>query len=110
MRQSLDSARFPRHPHHQQRPLARKLERAPPTPEESFEDVGLDDQKQQPRKRGFFSKLTDMQDKESAGNPGQQSMSRFLIGGRKRGQSGQGAELGSMDQPTTTTGEEHQHH
>jgi hypothetical protein len=70
-----------------------------PTAEEPFEDVGLDDQKhhqqqgsaQQPRKRGFFSKFSDSQEKES--------VSRFLIPGRKRGQSGQGAELGSMDHP-----------
>ncbi|KAJ4163889.1 hypothetical protein LMH87_005593 [Akanthomyces muscarius] len=89
VRQSLDSARFPR----QQRSVHRKIERQPPTPEESFEDVGLDDAKQQPRKRGFFAKLTDSQDKDSSPS----SMPRFLGGGRKRGQSGQGAELGSVD-------------
>lgn len=75
----------------------------PPTAEETFEDVGLDDQKlqshavqqqQQQRKRGFFSKFSDSQDKES--------VSRFLIPGRKRGQSGTGAELGSMDHPKIT--------
>lgn len=70
-----------------------------PTAEEPFEDVGLDDQKSQlangqhPRKRGFFSKFSDGQEKDG------QSVSRFLIPGRKRGQSGQGAELGSMDHP-----------
>lgn len=106
MRQSLDSARFPRHPQH--RPINRKFEKEPPTPEESFEDVGLDDQKQQPRKRGFFSKLTETQDKDAAGTTGQQTMSRFLMGGRKRGQSGQGAELGAMEQPKTAVGEERQ--
>lgn len=93
MRQSLDSARFPR----QQRSIHRKIERQPPTPEESFEDVGLDDGKQQPRKRGFFAKLTDTQDKDSSPS----AMPRFLIGGRKRGQSGQGAELGSVDHTRT---------
>lgn len=94
-RQSLDSARFPRLP---RSAIDRKMERQPPTAEESFEDVGLDDHKQQhahsqqqPRKRGFFSKFSETtQDKDSAG-------SRFL--GRKRGQSGQGAELGSLDHP-----------
>lgn len=64
----------------------------PPTAEEPFEDVGLEDQKQQTRKRGFFSKFGD-QDKE----PGQATVSRFLMPGRKRAQSGQGAELGQMD-------------
>lgn len=74
------------------------MERQPPThEEENFEDVGLDDGKQQPRKRGFFAKLTD-QDKDSA--PGS-TMPRFLMGGRKRGQSGQGAELGAVDQART---------
>ncbi|KAG5931074.1 hypothetical protein E4U53_001960 [Claviceps sorghi] len=85
-RQSLDSARFPRLP----RPTtgANFVHRQPPTAEEVFEDVGLDDYMQQPRKRGFFSKLTDSQDAT-----GQPNVSRFLMSGRKRGHSGQGAEL-----------------
>ncbi|KAF1736671.1 hypothetical protein CRV24_002281 [Beauveria bassiana] len=89
VRQSLDSARFPR----QQRSVHRKIERQPATLEENFEDVGLDDGKQQPRKRGFFAKLTDGQDKDSSPS----SIPRFLMGGRKRGHSGQGAELGIVD-------------
>ncbi|KAM3564089.1 hypothetical protein ARSEF4850_002028 [Beauveria asiatica] len=89
VRQSLDSARFPR----QQRSVHRKIERQPATLEENFEDIGLDDGKQQPRKRGFFAKLTDGQDKDSSPS----SIPRFLMGGRKRGQSGQGAELGIVD-------------
>jgi len=90
-RQSLDSARFPRH----HRPAGdRKMEHQPPTAEEGFEDVGLDDQKQHPRRRGFFSKFSETQEKDSAGQP---AMSRFLTG-RKRGQSGQGAELGNIEQ------------
>ncbi|KEY72564.1 hypothetical protein S7711_05634 [Stachybotrys chartarum IBT 7711] len=95
-RQSLDSARFPRMP---RASVDRRMDRSPPTPEEeNFEDVGLDDQKNQAqsqplpqRKRGFFSKFSDANEKESNGQP----MSRFL--GRKRGQSGQGAELGNID-------------
>ena len=79
------------------------------TVEESFEEVGLDDQKQQlqqqevksqqgpPRKRGFFSKLTSDQEKDPNASSSQ-PMSRFLNVGRKRGQSGQGSELGSIDQ------------
>jgi hypothetical protein len=100
-RASLDSYRFPQHPRsaldHQ-----RKMDYPPPTAEEPFEDVGLDDHKvnsqtvaaAHQRKRGFFSKFSDGQDKES--------VSRFLIPSRKRGQSGQGSELGSMDYPKVT--------
>ncbi|VUC33099.1 unnamed protein product [Clonostachys rosea] len=96
---SLDSTRYPRLP----RSLADcKMDRPLPTAEEAFEDVGLDDQKfhqqqqhsQQPRKRGFFSKFSEGQDKDLTS---QNSMSRFLPS-RKRAQSGQGAELGSIDQ------------
>ncbi|KAG5973550.1 hypothetical protein E4U55_000421 [Claviceps digitariae] len=85
-RQSLDSARFSRLP--KSAMDAKFVDRQPPTAEEVFEDVGLDDHKQQPRKRGFFSKLTDLQDAS-----GQPNVSRLLISGRKRGHSGQGAEL-----------------
>ncbi|KAG6041298.1 hypothetical protein E4U41_005126 [Claviceps citrina] len=88
-RQSLDSARFPRLP---RSAVDGKFDRQPPTAEEGFEDVGLDDHKQQPRKRGFFSKLTDLQD--AAGQP---TVSRFLMPGRKRGHSGQGAELHALN-------------
>ena len=89
-RHSIDSSRFYRH---HRAAIDRKIERQPPTAEEGFEDVGLEDQKQ-PRKRGFFSKLTDGQDSSN-----QPTVSRFLMPGRKRGQSGQGAELGAIDQP-----------
>lgn len=97
-RASLDSHRFPRL-HRSALDYQGRMDYPTPTAEEPFEDVGLDDQKhhqqqgsaQQSRKRGFFSKFSDGQEKES--------VSRFLIPGRKRGQSGQGAELGSMDHP-----------
>ena len=81
------------------------MERPTSTVEEAFEDVGLEDQKQQhqhqqsphpQRKRGFFSKFSDGQEKD-ASTPG--PVSRFLTSGRKRGQSGQGAELGNMENP-----------
>lgn len=98
-RQSLDSARFPRLP---RGAMDRKLD-IEPTTTEDFEEVGLDDHKQQPRKRGFFSKFGDGQDKESTG---QQAPSRFRTG-RKRGQSGQGAELGSMQQKYVTAENAH---
>ncbi|KAF4444351.1 hypothetical protein F53441_11163 [Fusarium austroafricanum] len=95
-RQSLDSARFPRLP----RSAVERSFDQPPTAEERFEDVGLDDHKQQqqqpaaqtqPQKRGFFSKFSD---KDGSSNP---SVSRFLMHGRKRAQSGQGSELTPMD-------------
>ncbi|KAL7927914.1 hypothetical protein ACQKWADRAFT_278219 [Trichoderma austrokoningii] len=89
-RQSLDSARFSRLP---RSAINRNLEQLP-TADEGFEDVGLEDQKQ-PRKRGFFSKLTEPQEKDSS--PGPSGVSRFLIPGRKRAQSGQGSELSAME-------------
>ncbi|KAG6010623.1 hypothetical protein E4U21_005121 [Claviceps maximensis] len=90
-RQSLDSARFARPP---RSALDGKfVHRQPPTDEEIFEDIGLDDYMQQPRKRGFFSKLTESQDAS-----GQTNMTRFLMSGRKRGHSGQGAELTPISQ------------
>ncbi|KAI5466160.1 hypothetical protein BGZ63DRAFT_348831 [Mariannaea sp. PMI_226] len=94
-RQSLDAARFARLP---RSAIDRTFERQPPTAEEGFEDVGLDDKQPQPRKRGFFSKFSETQEREA---PAQPAMSRFLIHGRKRAPSGQGAELGSMDQLQT---------
>lgn len=93
-RQSLDSARFPRYP---RSAVDWKMDHPSPTVEETFEDVGLDDSKQQQqRKRGFFSKFSDTQEKDP--NP-HSAMSRFHMPGRKRGQSGQGAELGTIPQP-----------
>ncbi|KAI9171364.1 hypothetical protein HJFPF1_00846 [Paramyrothecium foliicola] len=92
-RQSLDSSRFPRLP---RSAVDWKTEQPSPTVEESFEDVGLDDNKQnsnQQRKRGFFSKFSDSQEKDASGQP---TVSRFHMPGRKRGQSGQGAELGTI--------------
>lgn len=110
-RQSLDSARFPRMPR-QSMLSERRFRRDFPTPEESFEEVGLNDDKQQQaqpaKKRGFFSKFgsdatpehnaTPLKEKENG-----QAMSRFLPG-RKRGQSGQGAELMPVaDRPSSAT-------
>ncbi|EGO53492.1 hypothetical protein NEUTE1DRAFT_74131 [Neurospora tetrasperma FGSC 2508] len=107
-RQSLDSARFPRTPR-QSVFSEHRFRRDFSTPEESFEEVGLNDDKQQAqpaKKRGFFSKFgsdapenaTPLKEKENG-----QAMSRFLPG-RKRGQSGQGAELMPVaDRPSTAT-------
>lgn len=98
-RQSLDSARFPRLP---RAAMDRKAERPLATAEETFEDIGLDDnhkhQQPAPRRRGFFSKFSDDKDKDGSGQGGT-TVSRLLMSGRKRGQSGQGAELGHIERP-----------
>lgn len=109
-RQSLDS-RFPRLPYHRTS-LAERRPAVPTTAveESNFEDVGLNDEnsRPQPKKRSFFSKFGS---DETEAIPGtvqahQQTQtttqhaggiaSRLLGGSRKRGQSGQGAELGVM--------------
>jgi len=66
--------------------------------EETFEEVGLGDAK--PKKRGIFARFGDTTDSASDENARPNSSHRgFHIPGRKRGQSGQGAELGSMPRP-----------
>lgn len=102
-RQSLDSARLPRFP---RSAVKQSFDRQPPTAEEGFEEVGLEDQKQSqphvpPQKRSFFSKFSDNREKDSTSQP---TVSRFLIGNRKRAQSGQGSELNpiSQSQPKVT--------
>ncbi|PQE06409.1 pumilio y domain family member 6 protein [Rutstroemia sp. NJR-2017a WRK4] len=86
-RQSLDSVRMPRMP--RSAIGDRRFDRQPPTAEEGFEDVGLNDEankqhQQQTKKKGFFSRIGD---------------DAFHIPGRKRGQSGTGEELGSIPKP-----------
>lgn len=77
--------------------------------EEGFEDVGLNDEaKQPPKKRGIFARFGDNVDNQTTGDSARPSSSHrgFHLPGRKRGQSGQGAELGSIQRPTTDGGEE----
>lgn len=63
--------------------------------EESFEDVGLEDAK--PKKRGLFARFAETTPDTADENSRPGSSHRgFHIPGRKRGQSGQGAELGNM--------------
>jgi len=84
----------------------RIFERQPPTAEEGFEDVRLNDENKPPqpspqaRKKGFFSKFGDDQTPPQSPTS---STSRFHLPGRKRGQSGQGAELRDMSRPVTST-------
>lgn len=99
-RQSLDSARFPRTPRsavHEHR-ISRDL----PAADERFEDVGLNDDQKitvPPKKRGFFSKFGSEHDETQANGSGTSGTSRFLMPGRKRAQSGQGAELAPIQRP-----------
>ncbi len=102
-RQSLDSALFPRLP--RSAVHERRFGREPPTAEEGFEDVGLNDeqrQHQQPKKRSFFSKFGS-EHTEPAVPADSPVVSRFFMPGRKRAQSGQDAELGQMERPPTAT-------
>ncbi|KAK6594069.1 hypothetical protein ACHAPC_007485 [Botrytis cinerea] len=92
-RQSLDSARLPRI---QRSAIGdRRFNRQPPTAEEGFEDVGLNDGANDPakqvKKKGFFSKF------------GDEALPSFHMPGRKRGQSGTGEELGNIPKPSNTT-------
>lgn len=69
--------------------------------EEDFEDVGLEDTKPLPKKRGLFARLTDSNaETPHVAADGRPSSGHAWhhFGGRKRGQSGQGAELGSYPQ------------
>ncbi|TDZ22212.1 hypothetical protein C8034_v010505 [Colletotrichum sidae] len=94
-RQSLDSNRYPRLP---RSAMDRRSDRDLPTADEGFEEVGLDDHKQQPnRKRGLFSRFGDSDHKEPSANSPNSTVTRFLTG-RKRGQSG-GQELGPIERP-----------
>jgi len=100
-RQSLDSARIPRLP--RSAIGDRRFERQPPTAEEGFEEVGLNDEHaKQVKKRGFFSKFGDGSEQGTSQSTG----SRFHIGGRKRGQSGVGEELGNIQRPGTANSKE----
>ncbi|KAI1826483.1 hypothetical protein F4861DRAFT_85016 [Xylaria intraflava] len=100
-RQSFDSAMLTRNPRSSVR--NHSFESELPTAEEDFEDVGLnDDQKQghqQPKKKSFFAKFSEPQ--ESSVHTHGEGLARF-IPGRKRAQSGQGAELGAVERPKSS--------
>lgn len=74
--------------------------------EDKFEDVGLDDPKPQPpKKRGIFARMVDGVPGvgDSANRPTSSDNNKggawHNFTSRKRGQSGHGAELGSMPMP-----------
>ena len=97
-RQSLDS-RSPR----TGKSSFEKFESSPPKPveEEVFEEVGLNDDPKPPKKKGFFSRFGDLNESATPEESSRPSSSHrgFHLPGRKRGQSGQGAELGSIPKP-----------
>lgn len=64
--------------------------------EETFEDVGLNDDLK-PKKKGLFSRFGDSSSPAQTVSP---RSSTFHFPGRKRGQSGGGAELGNIKTPT----------
>lgn len=61
--------------------------------EETFEEVGLADEDVKPKKKGLFARFGDNSSDSTANN---NRPLGFRLPGRKRGQSGQGAELGSF--------------
>ncbi|KAL8845819.1 MAG: hypothetical protein Q9221_009049 [Calogaya cf. arnoldii] len=101
-RQSLD-ARMARPP----RSSIKDLPRPQSTDEEAFEDVGLNDESKQqpPKKKSIFARFGDNSETAASGDGSRPSSSHrgFHLPGRKRGQSGQGAELGNIDRPQAPT-------
>ncbi|KAL6717944.1 Pumilio y domain member 6 [Lecanora helva] len=79
-----------------------RIERPAPTDEEGFEDVGLaDEKKEQPKRKSIFARFGDNSEPSTNGDAPRPNSSHrgFHLPGRKRGQSGQGAELGNIDRP-----------
>lgn len=73
-------------------------------PEDQFEDVGLNDEVSKPKKRSFFPRFGDSTEAASAPVESSRPNSGYHVRdflGRKRGQSGQGAELGAIPANTT---------
>ena len=105
-RQSLDSKL-----NHPSRSAAKSdhFERPAPTDEEGFEDVGLNDErKEAPKRKGIFSRFGDSSEPQTNGDAPRPTSSHrgFHLPGRKRGQSGQGAELGNIEQPVVNGNED----
>lgn len=106
MRQSLDSRRnlnaYSPRPSFQDRErqsFQQSRESSRDSFEEPFEDVGLNDEPKQAKKRGLFARFADNAESTNNEVKPPNAGNRFLsgiTGGRKRGQSGTGSELGSM--------------
>ena len=97
-----------------------QFERPGPTDEEGFEDVGLnggsnrdpvdeiggpqsEEIKQHPKRKSIFARFGDNTEPPASGDAPRPTSSHrgFHLPGRKRGQSGQGAELGNIEQSAT---------
>jgi hypothetical protein len=75
--------------------------------EDRFEDVNIDDPKPTPiKKRGLFARMVDSVDHSDTTNRPTSSHDKGMpwhhLTNRKRGQSGQGAELGSIPKREST--------
>jgi len=96
-RQSLDSRRILHSESSRPSFQDRRIDRPHEPVEEGFEEVGLNDETK-PKKRSIFSRFGDS-DSSAPVAPDARPASNhhnFLFTGRKRGQSGQGAELRSI--------------
>lgn len=81
--------------------------------EDKFEDVNIDDPKPQPpKKRGIFARMLDSDDHAEANGRPTSSQEKsgpwHHLTSRKRGQSGQGAELGAIPKREATPKPERQ--
>jgi len=106
-RQSLDSRRklnaYSPRPSFQEQNIRRSEQIAREPLEERFEDVGLNDEAKPQKKRGFLSRFGDNTNESPATEVKPLSAHHNFLSsfssGRKRGQSGTGAELGNMPRP-----------
>ncbi|OAL50467.1 hypothetical protein IQ07DRAFT_427170 [Pyrenochaeta sp. DS3sAY3a] len=81
---------------------SRNSESQAEVPEEAFEDVGLNDEpKPQPKKRGLFSRFGDNTHANEKQEERPTSSHHFSLTGRKRAESGGGAEMKPMARPST---------
>lgn len=74
--------------------------------EETFEDVGLADDDTKPKKKGLFARFNETStDAPSSGSNSRLSSTHLglRLPGRKRGQSGQGAELSNIKPQSPAT-------
>ncbi|KAN0067691.1 hypothetical protein V8E54_014256 [Elaphomyces granulatus] len=77
--------------------------------EKRFEDVGLGDDDVKPKKKSIFARFGDTSSENPTSSTGSRPSSShlgFRIPGRKRGHSGQGSELGSINSQIPRTGVE----
>ncbi|KAI9735223.1 MAG: hypothetical protein M1834_001813 [Cirrosporium novae-zelandiae] len=84
-----------------------RFQRPAPTDEDTFEDVGLNDDAK-PKKRSIFARFGDSVTSETPSHDNSRPNSShhtFHLPGRKRGMSG-GQELGSMPKPESQQGQE----